>query len=386
MRTPGRLLAAAATLALLAGCSSSEYVAAGPWRPQLDNPPPLVNPPADPSLPPPTDPDDPESSPEPGAEDPNVVASGLDTPWGLALLPDGSALVGERRTGRILQVFPDRSPAQEIMTVPGLDPSGDGGLLGLALSPAYAEDGLVYAYATTATDNRILRFPLQGAPQPVLTGIPKGETNNGGRIAFGPDEALYVGTGDTGTPELAPDPASLAGKLLRLDIFGAPAEGNPTPDSAVFTSGHSNVTGVCFDGTDRAFVTESGQPDGDELNQIQPGAEFGWPGTGGSAPAATYPPDLGGLGGCGIAARVAFVGALDGQRIWVSILSDEGTAIGTPEEFLTNIYGRLRTVVIDPAGALWITTSNLDGTDPPAADDDKVLRVLPPSNAGGGVS
>ncbi|CAN5150393.1 PQQ-dependent sugar dehydrogenase [soil metagenome] len=381
-----RLAAFGLALGLLAGCSSAEYVAAGPWRPKLEGPPPAVNPPADPDLPPPSDPDEPETAPEDGAEDPNVVASGLETPWGLALLPDGSALVGERRTGRILQVFPDRSPAQEWMTVPGLDAGGDGGLLGLALSPTYAEDGLVYAYATTATDNRILRFPLGGTPQPILTGLPRGERHNGGRIAFGPDEALYVGTGDTGRPRLAADPDSLAGKLLRVDIFGAPVGNNPAPDSAIYSRGHSNVTGICFDGADRMFVTESGQPEGDELNLVAPGADFGWPENRGSAPAATYPAGQDGLGGCGIAARVAFLGALDGKRIWVSILDGNGESVGTPEEFLTGVYGRLRTVVIDPVGALWITTSNLDGTDPPAEEDDKVLRVLPPSDAGGGVS
>jgi glucose/arabinose dehydrogenase len=377
-----RLAAVAMALGLLAGCGSPEYVAAGPWRPQVEGPPPVVAPPEDTDLPPPPDPDQPAPTPEPGAEDPNVVASGLDTPWGLALMPDGTAIVGERRTGRILQVFPDRSPPIELMTIAGLDVSGDGGLLGLALSPTYTEDALVYAYATTATDNRLLRFTLGGVPQAIVTGIPKGPTGNGGRIAFGPDELLYVGTGDTGNPRLAADSLSLAGKVLRLDIFGNPAPENPVATSPVLTLGHSNVTGLCFDGADRLFVAESLT---DEFALLEPGADYGWQDRPDSDLPTRVFPDAG-LGGCGILNRVAFLGAVDGERIWITILDGNGDTVGEPEAFLADTYGRLRTVVVDPAGALWITTSNLDGPDDPAPTDDRVLRVPPPSDAGGGVS
>ncbi|MBA2554228.1 MAG: PQQ-dependent sugar dehydrogenase [Geodermatophilaceae bacterium] len=334
-------------------------------------------------MPPPPDPGQPAPPPQSGAEDPNVIASGLDTPWGLAQLPDGSAIVGERRTGRILKVFPDRSPPLEIMTIPGLDSTGDGGLLGLALSPAYTEDALVYAYATTATDNRLLRFTLGGTPQAILTGIPKGATGNGGRIAFGPDELLYVGTGDTGRPELSADAASLAGKVLRLDIFGKPAPDNPVSTSPVWTRGHSNITGLCFDGADRLFVTESLS---DEFSLLEPGADYGWRNRPVDADVPTRVFPDAGLGGCGILNRVAFLGAVDGERILIAILDGNGDTVGEPEEFLPGSYGRLRTVVVDPIGALWITTSNLDGPGQPAPTDDRVLRVPPPSEAGGGVS
>jgi len=379
-----RAACAAAAAALLAGCSSGGYEPTGPWVPQVDGPPPAVAPPPDTDVPEPPDPDSPPTT-LPDGEDPNVVASGLDTPWGLAVLPDGSALVGERRTGRILQVFPDRSDPVVATTIGGLDASGDGGLLGLAISPAYREDSLIYAYATTATDNRILRFSLGGTPQPIVTGIPKGATGNGGRIAFGPDEVLYVGTGDTGNAALAADPASLAGKVLRFDIFGRPVPGEPTDASPIVTRGHSNVTGLCFDGADRLFVTETAPSPGDELNLLVPGGDYGWQGRIGSeAPVATY--DEAGLGGCAIVNRVAFLGAVDGERIIVTILDGNGAAVGDPEEFLAAQYGRLRTVVADEFGALWITTSNLDGPDAPDPDDDRVLRVLPPSDAGGGVT
>src|SRR5439155_11934034 len=121
-----------------------------------------------------------------------------------AMLPDGTALVGERTTGRIVRVQPVAGkPVPTVRQLSGLDTSGDGGLLDLALSPTYSEDGLIYAYVTTATDNRVVDFTLKGPVTPVVTGIPKGRIGNTGRIAFGADGDLYIGTGDAGRPALA---------------------------------------------------------------------------------------------------------------------------------------------------------------------------------------
>ena len=197
LRRPGRGL-------LLAGCGGG-YDPAGPFRPLPEGAPPEVGPPTLAARPAPGDPAQPGTGEE-QAGDPNVVATGLTVPTGLVVLPDGTAVVGERDTGRLLQVFPDRSPPKELMTVPGVDATGDGGLLGLAISPTYAEDGLLYAYVSTATDNRVVRFPIGGTPNPVFTGIPHGEVDNGGGLLFGADGTLYVGTGDTGNPALAATP------------------------------------------------------------------------------------------------------------------------------------------------------------------------------------
>ena len=179
-RTRGRSSWAVAVLlsgVVLTGCGNDGYEPAGPFRPLPEGAPPEVGPPS--SRPPvPGQPAEPGSGGDQG--DPNVVASQLSVPTGLTLMPDGSALVGERDTGRIVQVFPDRSPARELMTVPGIDTSGDGGLLGLALSPTFLEDGLVYAYMTTPTDNRVVRFPIGGTPNELFTGIPRGAVHNGG--------------------------------------------------------------------------------------------------------------------------------------------------------------------------------------------------------------
>ncbi|WP_040338262.1 PQQ-dependent sugar dehydrogenase [Candidatus Blastococcus massiliensis] len=356
---------------LLAGCGSDGYEPSGPFRPLPEGAPPEVGPPPT-SAPNPNRPADPGAGEQVG--DPNVVASGLAVPTGLALLPDGSAVVGERDTGRILQVFPDRSPARELMTVPGVDPAGDGGLLGLAASPTYLEDGLLYAYLSTAFDNRVVRFPVGGTPNAVLTGIPRGEFHNGGGLTFGADGSLYVGTGDTGDAALAADPLSLAGKVLRIDVFGFPLGAGP-----VFTSGHRDVTAVCVGEGDRVFAVDAARQGPDELNLLVEGRDY----AGGNGPVVEIAPDADGLGGCAAVGGAVFLGALDGERVHAVPVNAAGAVEGELEEFLEGDYGRLRTVVADGQGALWITTSNRDGIGDPAEDDDKVLRIQPPSSAGG---
>lgn len=367
-RAGGLLLA---VVLLAAGCGSDGYEPAGPFRPLPEGAPPEVGPPSS-SAPMPGEPAEPGADEQAG--DPNVVATGLAVPTGLALLPDGSAVVGERDSGRILQVFPDRSPVRELMTVPGVDPAGDGGLLGLAVSPTYLEDGLLYAYLSTTFDNRVVRFPIGGTPNAVLTGIPRGEVNNGGGLAFGADGSLFVGTGDTGNPALATDPFSLAGKVLKVDVFGAPVGPGP-----VFTGGHRNVTAVCVGEEDRVFAADAVRDGPDELDRLVAGGDY----AGEISPVVEIPPGEDGLGGCAVVGGAVFLGALDGERVHAVPVDASGAVEGELEEFLGGQYGRLRTVVADAQGALWITTSNRDGIGTPAEDDDKVLRIQPPSSAGG---
>lgn len=361
---------------LLAGCSDS-YSPAGAWVVKPEGPPPVVAPPQDPNA------NQPPGEPAPGPEgvDSSAVASGLSVPTGLALLPDGSALVGERNTGRILQVFPDASPPVELMVVPGLDAAGDGGLLGLALSPTFDQDRLIYAYITTPEDNRVVKFPIGGSPNAVFTGIPKGGTHNGGALTFGPDGELYVGTGDTGVPDLAADEQNLAGKVLRIDIFG-----NPAGPESIYTSGHSDVTALCLSPEGQLFGTDliDGAPD--EVNVLVDDEEYGWPqvDSGNVDPIVEIDPPGDGLGGCAVVSGAIAVAALDGQRIYTTQLDAEYAPTGELAEFLATTYGRLRTLVFDAEGALWVTTNNRDGIGTPSDDDDRVLRILSPPIGGGG--
>jgi glucose/arabinose dehydrogenase len=369
------VLALAVTL-VLTGCGSGGYTPSGPFRPLPQGAPPEVGPPSDQApAPAPANPANPESGQQAG--DPNVVASNLAVPTGLAVLPDGTAIVGERSTGRLLQVFPDRSPARLLMTVSGLDTSGDGGLLGLALSPTFAEDGLIYAYVSTATDNRVVRFPIGGTPNPVLTGIPHSDRDNGGGLLFDADGTLFVGTGDTGSPALAQDASSLAGKVLHIDVFGRAAGSGP-----VYSSGHGDVTALCLAGDGKLYATDDLSSGAAELERVAQGSNHGWPvHTPTSVPAVTaFPAGQGGLGGCAVAGRTVFLGSLDGQR--VDIVPLDGNGAGKVTDVLAGKYGRLRTVVLDADGGLWITTSNRDGLGTPAQDDDKVLRIVPPTSSG----
>ena len=360
---------------MLAGCGSDGYEPRGPFRPLPEGAPPRVGPPTTNPAPPPRAPAEPGAEEEdPG--DPNVVATDLQVPTGLVVLPDGSAVVGERETGTLWQVFPDRSPQKELMTVPGIDTAGDGGLLGLALSPTFAEDGLLYAYLSTAADNRVVRFPIGGTPNPVLTGIPRGKEDNGGALWFSPDGSLFVGTGDTGRPGLAADPRSLAGKVLRVDVFGR-AVGR----DRIFSSGHRDVAALCSAGSDDSPLFAAG--DG-ELNSVTQESDHGWPEQGPDSvdPTVDFPADQAGLGGCAVAGTTVFLGSLAGERVHIAALDGNGRLEDTPESVLDGRYGRLRTVVLDADGGLWITTSNRDGAGDPAEDDDKVLRIVPPTAGG----
>ena len=265
----------------------------------------------------------------------------------------------------------------ELTRLTQAEPRGEGGLLGIAVSPAFATDGRVFAYVTTAEDNRIVSFRLSAPEQvePVLTGIPKAGIHNGGRLAFGPDGMLYAGTGDTGDSSLSQDPGSLGGKVLRMTPQGRPA---PGASSLVFSRGHRNVQGLAFDSAGQLYATEFGQNRFDEVNRITEGGNYGWPevegaGTGGgrfTAPLVTWETSEASPSGAAVVGGDLYVAALRGQRLWEVPLAG-----GDPVSLLQGEYGRLRAAATAPDGALWLLTSNRDGRGEPVRDDDRVLRL-----------
>ncbi len=313
-----------------------------------------------------------------------TVATGLAVPWGVAFLPDGTALVGERDSTRVLAIAPGSDRVREVGTVVQAAPQGEAGLLGLAVSPSYDEDGLVYAYASTEKDNRVLRMTYDGKrlgdPEPILTGIPNGHIHDGGRLLFGPDGDLYVSTGETGEPDLAQDPDSLGGKILRVTADGEPAPGNPVDGSAVFTMGHRNVQGLAFDDRDRLWATEFGQNQWDELNLVLKGRNYGWPLVEGSGdleefrnPFVQWATSDASPSGLAYLDGSLWAGALRGERLWQVPVTADG--LGRPRDWFVGAYGRLRTVTPTPDGTLWVTTSNRDGRGEPAPDDDRILEI-----------
>ncbi|MFE7192374.1 PQQ-dependent sugar dehydrogenase [Kitasatospora sp. NPDC057541] len=336
----------------------------------------------------------PTPSPTPGAavsvDVSGTVTDGLASPWGLAVLPDGDLLVSERDDARILRVSAKDGTKTVAGTVPGVTAGGEGGLLGLALSPGFASDHRVYAFYSTASDNRIARLDYDparpagsqlGEPVALLTGIPHGGRHNGGRIAFGPDGLLYAGTGDASEPPLAQDRDSLGGKVLRLSPDGAPAPGNPFPGSPVWSLGHRNVQGLAWDPQGRLWASEFGQDTWDELNLITPGGNYGWPTVEGAAgrpglvdPVAQWHPADASPSGIAHAAGGVWMAALHGERLWRVPLDGDRLA-APPMDFLSGAYGRLRAVVADRDGTLLLLTDNTDGRGDPRPGDDRILRL-----------
>ncbi|MEE6273244.1 PQQ-dependent sugar dehydrogenase [Georgenia sp. MJ206] len=315
---------------------------------------------------------------------PEVVASGLEVPWGLAFLPDGSALVTLRDSAEVVRVRRGEDPAV-VGTVPGVVAGNEAGLLGIAVSPDAGtdDDVAVFVYLTAAQDNRVLRMTLSGdtltPDEVVLAGIPRESYHDGGRIDFGPDGHLYVATGDAGIPGAAQDPGSLAGKILRMTADGEPAPGNPTDGSLVLSLGHRNVQGLGWDPAGRLFASEFGQNTWDELNLITPGGNYGWPvveGIGGGGdfvePLAQWDPADASPSGLAVTDDAVYLAALRGESLWrVPLLPDGAT--GEPERLLEGEYGRLRTVAVGPDGDLWVLTSNTFRGQPRDGDDKVIV-------------
>lgn len=316
-----------------------------------------------------------------------TVASGLAVPWGITFLPDGTALVGERDSTRVLALPAGGGKPREVGRVTSAAPVGEAGLLGLATSPSYAQDHLVYAYVSTEQDNRVVRMEYDGTrlgePEAVLTGIPNGFIHDGGRLLFADDGTLFVSTGETGEEQLAQDRDSLAGKILRIEPDGSPASGNPVAGSPVWTMGHRNVQGLAFDDQGRLWASEFGADTWDELNRIDEGRNYGWPLAEGRAdldgyrdPYAQWRTSEASPSGLAFLDGSLWMASLRGQRLWQVPVVGDGT--GRPRDWFVGAYGRLRTVVVAPEGNLWVTTSNRDGRGDPGPADDRILEVEVP--------
>ena len=306
-----------------------------------------------------------------------TLARGLSIPWGLTFLPSGNALVAERDSALVHKVS-RRGGSRVVGEVAGVVSFGEGGLLGLACHPNFQETRWLYAYVSTADDNRVVRMRYVdgrlGGQQTILTGIPRGSIHNGGRLRFGPAGHLYIATGEVGDTSLSQDLDSLGGKILRVTPDGDVPAGNPFRGSPVWTYGHRNVQGLSFDRRGALWATELGQNTRDELNRIVRGHNYGWPrveggdGAGGGfhdplvtwSPTSTCSPS-----GLAVVGGHAWVGALAGHSLYRVNL--RGGRRGRIRRFFRDDFGRIRTVELAPDRTLWITTSNGSG--------DRVIRI-----------
>ncbi|AHI00049.1 PQQ-dependent sugar dehydrogenase [Kutzneria viridogrisea] len=317
------------------------------------------------------------------------VASDSDVPWGLVTLPDGSVLFTERDTHNIVSMTTDGRKTT-VGTVPGVSgTNGEGGLLGLEVSPTFTADHWLYVYHTTSSDNRIVRIRYTdgkldtGSEQVLLKGILRNQFHNGGRLRFGPDGKLYAGVGDGEGPNNAQSLDSLNGKILRLNPDGSVPSDNPFPGKYVWSYGHRNVEGLAFDSQGRLWEAELGNSVMDELNLIQKGGNYGWPaceGTSGSCgnakfvkPVRTWSVSSASPSGLAIVHDTLYMAALRGQRLYVMKINGAGTS--NPVAYFSGTYGRLRTVEPAADGGLWLTNSSGDKDSTPNNSNDAIYHV-----------
>lgn len=315
-----------------------------------------------------------------------VVAEHLTIPWGVAFLPDGSMLVTER-SGTLVHLNSGRT-----YPVDGVAHVGEGGLLGIAPHPAFAENRYIYLYHTTRDDrgllNRVVRYTYEddtlSFDRIIIDDLPGARYHDGGRIAFGPDGMLYITVGDAGNEDAAQNIDSLAGSILRLTPDGAVPEDNPY-ENAIWSYGHRNPQGLTWDASGRLWSTEHGRSGirsgFDEINLIEAGANYGWPESqGDTVRSGTVAPAFhSGAEVTWAPASAAYYdgsvyfGGLRGETLYEAVI--EGDDVIELRTHLVGEYGRIRTVTLGPDNYLYLTTSNRDGRGDPAPSDDRIIRV-----------
>jgi glucose/arabinose dehydrogenase len=322
--------------------------------------------------------------------EPAELVTGLESPWGLTFLPDGSALVSERITGELVRIPADGGTAVTVGVVPDVVASSEGGLLGIVASRDFGTDRTVYASVSGARENAVVALRIADdfrsltRVRVLLDGIQTADRHHGGRIVIGPDGNLWIGTGDAFEPRNAADDATLNGKILRIRPDGSIPDDNPSRHSPIYSSGHRNVQGIAFGPDGTAYASELGHRTWDEVNVLRPGRDYGWPetegihGSTGEPPILTMHPDDASPSGVAYAAGSLWIGALGGQRLWQQPV-DGDAAVGDPIQHFEGDYGRIRTVEAAPDGTLWLITSNTDratwGGTAPRPGDDRILRV-----------
>jgi glucose/arabinose dehydrogenase len=336
-----------------------------------------------------------------------TVVGNVEVPWSIVWAPDGRMIFTERE-GRVRVYENGKLRPQPLFVVPDVEPTGESGLMSLALHPQFSTNRflyLSYAYKGDGQRVRVVRYQESSNGLTnrtlIIDNIPAAANHAGCRLRFGPDGKLYITTGDATERELAQRLDSLAGKILRVNDDGTvppdnPFTGQQNARPEIWSYGHRNPQGIDWQpGTNLLFETEHGPSGfdgpggGDEVNIIEKGKNYGWPlihhtqtRPGMEAPLLEYTPAC--APASGMFYRAAqfpqfrgnfFFGCLVGRRIIRVVL--DGRRVVSQENLLAGKYGRIRDVAEGPDGYLYFSTSNRDGRGTPASDDDRIIRLVP---------
>jgi glucose/arabinose dehydrogenase len=349
-----------ALLLVLTGCARFNNAQSQPFTTEPERrPPPSSTPPPPPPLP---DKPFPKKCPAPG-----VMQGCLESISGLIMRADGkSALVAERATGAVKEVSVRAEP--KVKTVIPVDPSGDGGLMDIVLSPTYIQDRLMYAYISTPTDNRVIRVGDGDIPKEILTGIPKGATGNTGALLFTSPTTLVVLTGDAGNPAMAADPRWLAGKVIRIEQPTTLNQAQPT----TALSGIGSGGGLCVDPVDGSLYVLDRHITGDRLQRITRDSKVSTVWTWPARP---------GVAGCAALDGTVMVNLINTkQTVALHLAPGTGAVTGEPDVVRQDTHGHAWALRLSPDGNVWGATVNK--TDGDAARLDDVVFPLFPQGGG----
>ena len=331
------------------------------------------------------------------------LVSGLSVPWGVAFAPDGTMLFTERGD-RLSSRLTDGTVQSVSADFDDLLVSGEAGLMAIVVDPAFASNRRFYTcQAHTGRVVQVIAWTFNDdtytaatrAEDPLVGNIPAASRHSGCRLRFGPQGYLWIATGDASAGTVPQDRNSLGGKILRVDpLTGAAPADNPFPGSLVYSYGHRNVQGLARrPGTNQMWSVEHGPTVDDEINLLSAGGNYGWdpvPGYNEGVPMTDLVKFPGAVearwssgnhtlatsGGIFLEGedwgewdgRLA-VAALKAQLLHVFEFTADGAfASRVAVAALAGAYGRLRTPMLGPDGALYVTTSNGRG-------QDKILRV-----------